>query len=817
MKNRKQGRGTLSNMFIYGYFAAICVYISLFTIHYSLFFRIFANVFGEMPEWSIGAVSKTVDQLAGPRVRIPVSPQEPRFFQARLSFNSSITMKKTFLILSVVMISMTTMAQNKQITLEDIWQKGTFTPNGITSIQSMKDGEHYTVLTRTSIDQYSYKTGEKVKAACLFEQPSMRNKAKPLPPIEEYEFDANEQQILLSSGFEPIYRHSGVSDYYVYNIADKSFTKITQNGKQRLTTFSPDGKYVAFVRDNNLFVMDLSNYEETQVTTDGKMNEIINGTTDWVYEEEFAITRGFYWSPDSKKIAFYRFDESKVKQYSMQMWGELYPEDYTYKYPKAGEDNSVVDILIYDLASHKTLKLNTGSERDQYLPRMQWTNDANTLAYMRMNRFQNEMELYLANATTGDIRLLYSEKDEAYVEVPGTWRFLADGKHFLITSEKSGYNHIYLYDLQGNEVRQVTTGDFEVVAIRGIDEKEGKVYFTAHASSPINTDLFVTSYNSKKSTLTSLSPRPGTYQANFSKGCKYYIQVFSDANTAPIYTLHDKKGKLVNTLEDNAELQQTMKDYGTCRKTFGTFKTNIGTELNYYIILPEDFDSTKQYPLFFYVYGGPGNQQVTNSYGGKDYYWFHMLSQQGYVVVCFDGRGTGGRGAAFKKQTYLDLGHMECEDAIQAAKYFGSKSWIDSKRIGIFGWSFGGYLSTLSILKGNDVFSAAIAVAPVMTWRYYDNIYTERFLRRPQDNQEGYDNNSPLNFANRLKGKYLLIHGSGDDNVHMQNTMDMLTKLEAANKQFEFRIYPNKNHSIYGGTTRLNLYQLMTDFLHRNL
>ena len=722
-------------------------------------------------------------------------------------------MKKLILTLICATAMMAGMAQ-KQITLEDIWRDYRFYPQGIQAISSMNDGEHYCILTRTGIEKYAYKTGEKVSTVCAFNTPK-QPKAKPLPPMESYEFSADEQKILLSSGFEPLYRHSGVSDYYIYSVADGSFTKISTNGKQRLTTLSPDGTMVAFVRDNNLYTMDLSTLEETQVTFDGQLNAIINGTTDWVYEEEFGITQGFYWSPDSRKIAFYRFDESKVKEYSMQMWGELYPEDYTYKYPKAGEDNSVVDVLIYSLDSKSTLRLDIGSENDQYMPRMQWTRDANTLALMRMNRLQNQMELLLADATTGDLRTLLTEKDEAYVEVPETWTFLQDGKNMLITSEKDGYNHIYMYDLQGRLVRQITSGNYDVVGICGIDEKRGTIYYTSHESSPINTDLYMIDLKGKKKV--SLTGKPGTYSAAFSKGCKYYIQTWSDANHAPVYTLHDSKGKQISVLQDNAKLQSTMEEYGTGRKTFGTFTTSLGTDLNYYIILPPAFDSTRQYPLFFYVYGGPGNQQVTNRYGYNDYYWFHMLAQQGYVVVCFDGRGTGGRGAAFKKMTYRNLGQMECEDAIEAAKYFGAKPWIDAERIGIFGWSFGGYLSTLSILKGNDVFKSAIAVAPVTTWRYYDNIYTERFLQRPQDNPKGYDDNSPLNFADRLQGNYLLIHGTGDDNVHVQNALDLVTALEKAGKHFEFRLYPNKNHSIYGGNTRLNLYELMTDFILRKL
>ena len=724
-------------------------------------------------------------------------------------------MKKLLLTILAITAAMGGIAQTKQITLEDIWSKGTFRPQGINSIRSMNDGEHYCVLTRTGIDKYSYRTGERVGTVCSFNDP-MRKQARPLPPIESYAFSGDEQKILLSAEFEPIYRHSGVSSYYVYNVADGTMECISLAGKQRLTTFSPDGRMVAFVRDNNLFVLNLASLKETQVTFDGRMNEVINGTTDWVYEEEFAITQGFYWSPDSRRIAFYRFDESRVKQYTMQMWGELYPENYTYKYPKAGEDNSVVDVLIYDLQDRSTLKLDVGSQNDQYIPRIQWTQDPTMLALMRMNRLQNKMELLLADATTGSIRPLYVEEDEAYVEVPDTWMFLRDGKHMLLTSERSGYNHIYMYSLDGEMVSQITSGQYDVVSICSVDEKRGLIYYLSHESSPLNRELYCIDFKGRHKSFLS-EGQTGWNSVSFSATSKYYINTFMDANTPPVYTLHTSNGKLLKTLEDNAALRSRMKEYGVGGKQFGTLTTSRGTDLNYYIILPPDFDSTKRYPLFFYVYGGPGNQQVTNSYGYSDYYWFHMLAQHGYVVACFDGRGTGGRGAHFKKMTYRNLGHMECEDAIDAARWFGKKQWIDESRIGIFGWSFGGYLSTLSILKGNDVFKSAIAVAPVITWRYYDNIYTERFLQRPQDNPRGYDDNSPLNFADKLMGNYLLVHGTGDDNVHFQNSADMVTALERAGKQFEFRIYPNKNHSIYGGNTRLNLYQLMTDFIYRKL
>lgn len=733
-------------------------------------------------------------------------------------------------------------AQQHNITLEDIWTKRTFSPRGIGALRSMADGEHYCTMNAIGIAKYSYATGEKVEDVCLFGGPGNRNakKAKPMPRMESYAFSADEQKILLSSGFEPLYRHSGVSDYYIYDVKTQTFTKISNEGKQRLTTLSPDGTKVAFVRDNNLYWMDLNTLEEHAITTDGKVNEVINGTTDWVYEEEFAITQGFQWSPDSKKIAYMRFDESKVKEYNMQMWGALYPEDYKYKYPKAGEDNSKVSLHVYNIETkgHFTPVLDgrsttvaDGKSQWEYIPRFQWTNTPDVLAVMVMNRLQNTMEILAVNTSnnglnSNTISKLYAEQCDTYVEVPDTWQFITVGKgkkakeQMLITSEKDGYRHIYLYGMDGKLVKQVTSGNYEVCDVPGVDVKNQRLYYTSREDGAINKSLFVIGFDGKKKERLN-PPCTGTYSATFSQGCKYYIQTWSHAVHAPVYTLHDAKGKLVKTLQDNAELEQKMKDYGAQNKEFGTFKTSGGTELNCYFILPQGFDhnQSKQYPVLIYVYGGPGNQQVTNSYGYSDYYWYHMLAEKGYVVFCFDGRGTGGRGAQFKKQTYGDLGRMECEDAIEAARWLGQQSWVDKDRIGIWGWSFGGYLSTLSLLKGNDVFKAAIAVAPVMNWRYYDNIYTERFLALPKDNAKGYDDNSPLNFADRLQGNYLLIHGTGDDNVHFQNSAEMVERLENAGKQFEFRIYPNKNHSIYDatGNTRLNLYQLMTDFIMRKL
>ncbi len=756
-------------------------------------------------------------------------------------------MKKLFVFMAFALLAGAGVAsaQTKNITLEDIWTKGTFRAKGVYGIRSMADGEHYCTMSRTGIAKYSYATGEKVADVCLFNAPDMKKKAKPLPPMEGYEFSKDEQKILLSSGFEPIYRHSGVSDYYLYDVKEKTFTKISNNGKQRLTTLSPDGTKVAFVRDNNLYWMDLGTMEEHAITTDGRVNEIINGTTDWVYEEEFAITQGFQWSPDSKKIAYLRFDESKVKEYNMQMWGALYPEDYKYKYPKAGEDNSKVRLTVYNIETKDSftpgidgIPTVTNSESTwEYIPRFQWTNCSNVLAFMIMNRLQNQMRILSFDiAQQGKLSTLYEEQCDTYVDVPDTWQFITVGKgkkaqqQMLITSERDGYRHIYLYNMQGNLVKQVTSGEWEVCEVAGVDVKNQRLYYTSREHHPTQKSLFVIGFDGKKKQCLNDVTRNakntedryvlGTYNATFSNGCKYYIRTYSTANEPPVYTLHDANGKLIKVLEDNSELHKKIfVEYGAYRKRFKSFTTSTGVKLNYYTITPKDFDLNKKYPVLIYVYGGPGNQQVSDSYGGSDFYWYHMLADKGYVVFCFDGRGTGGRGADFKKQTYGDLGRMECEDAIEAARWLGQQSWVDKERIGIWGWSFGGYLSTLSLLKGNDVFKMAIAVAPVMNWRYYDNIYTERFLGLPKDNAKGYDENSPLNFANQLKGNYLLIHGTGDDNVHFQNSAEMVEKLEEAGKQFEFRIYPNKNHSIYDhtGNTRLNLYQLMTDFIERKL
>ncbi len=723
-------------------------------------------------------------------------------------------MKKTLFISFFVFCFCSTGFSQKEITLRDVWGVGTFQAKGINKITSMKDGEHYCTLTFTGIEKYAYKTGKKVNEILLFSDLQFPDGTTP-KGIESYAFSNDETKLLLTMNSEPVYRRSFITEYLVYDLKTKKLQKLSENGKQNLADFSPDGSKVAFIRGNNLFLKDLNTNVESAITNDGKFNHIIYGAVDWVYEEEFTISKGFFWSGNGNKLAFYRFDESKVKEYSMTVWGNLYPEDYKYKYPKAGEDNSVVDVWVYDLPAKKITKLDLGSGNDQYIPRFQWTKDPNTLAVQRMNRLQNKLEILLADANSGGVKCIYTETNPAYIDEPDFLHFLDDNKHFLFTSEKDGYNHIYIYDLQGNPISQLTSGNFDVTGINCIDEKKKRVYYTSAESSPLNRDLYSVDFSGKKKI--KLSGQEGANQATFSSNGKYFINNYSAANTPPVYAIYEETGKELVVLQDNAELAKRMKEYGNEHKEFGSFNTSQGIELNYSIIKPADFDSTKKYPVLFYVYGGPGSQTVANSFSRGDYFWFRMLAQKGYIVISVDNRGTGYRGEKFKKCTYLQLGKYETEDQIEAAKYFGAKPWIDNKRIGIFGWSYGGYMSTLCITKGSDYFKTAIAVAPVTNWRYYDNIYTERFMRRPQENAAGYDDNSPINHVKELKGNYLLIHGSSDDNVHLQNTMDLSAALIRANKQFELFIYPNKDHSIYGGNTRLHLYTMMTNFLMEKL
>ncbi len=704
----------------------------------------------------------------------------------------------------------------QKITVEAIYT-GEFTAKEMFELQSLKNTNQYTVLNSDEasgsmqIDLFDFATLKKV--ATLIDT---KNQYKLLGGIDSYAFSSDEKKILIANNTSQIYRHSYTADYFLYNIASKELTKILEQVQE--PTFSPDGKKIAYAKGNNLFIYDITSNTNSQITTDGKKNAIINGISDWVYEEEFKFVRAFDWSADSKKIAYIRFDESQVPEFSMSIFGKnLYPKTETFKYPKAGEKNSLVSLHLYDVDSKATKNVNLSQYNDFYIPRIEWTNDANVLSAKILNRHQDNLDLLFVDGNTAEAKVVLNEKDKAYIDFIDTdnLTFLKDNS-FIWTSEKDGFNHIYWYDKTGKLRNQVTKGNWEVTTYYGFDEKTGTVYYQSTENGSINRAIYRINIDGKNKV--QLSQNIGTNVATFSPNFQYFINTFSSAAQPTIYTLNESKtGKQIQIIENNQELVSKLKNYNLPDKEFFVLKTEKGNELNTWIIKPKDFDANKKYPVLMFQYSGPGSQEVKNEWGSYDDYWFMMLSQQGYIIACVDGRGTGFKGADFKKITYKQLGKYEVEDQIDAAKAIENYPYVDKTRIGIWGWSYGGFMSSNCILKGNDVFKMAIAVAPVTNWRFYDSVYTEKYMQTPQENPKGYDDNSPINFVNKLKGKYLLIHGSGDDNVHVQNSMQMMEALIQANKQFDSQIYPDKNHGIYGGMTRIQLFNKMTNFIQNNL
>ena len=732
-------------------------------------------------------------------------------------------MKRTtlFLLMITLLLGSYTQAQEdlKKIQLEDIWQNYKFYPKSVRGIVSLKNGEQYTMIKNGSIVVYDYKTGDSVTTLVRADELKTKDMEKPVR-ISSFSMNSDETKFLIPTETDAIYRHSSKSVFYIWDSKAKTLERLS-SGKQRLAEFSPDGRYIAFVRDNNLFIKDMASKKETAITHDGEVNHIINGTCDWVYEEEFSFTKGFHWSADSKKIAFYKFDESRVKEYTLIYYGDLYPKLYTYKYPKAGEDNSIVNIYVYQMDSHKTVKMDVGEETNQYLPRIKWTNDANILAIERLNRLQNHLDILLADAQTGHSRVMYQEDNKYYIEITDNLTFVNENDKFLITSEKDGYNHIYLYTIEGDLVKQLTSGKWDVTEVYGFNEKKKRVYYQSAEESPLDREIC---FVDLKGNRTKISKRTGTNRADFSSNFQYYINTFNDVQTPPYITVNNVKGEEIRVLEDNQQLVDTLKEYDMGAFSFFTFTSpefmlpdSEQVSLNAWKILPPDFDPQKKYPVLLTIYGGPGSQTVTNSWGYFNYMWYQMLAEHGFIIVSVDNRGTGARGELFKKMTYLELGKYETIDYIETAKHLGSLEYVDKDRIGIFGWSYGGFMASNAITRGADYFSTAVAVAPVTNWRYYDNIYTERFMRTPQENPSGYDDNSPINHVDKLKGNFFLIHGGADDNVHFQNSMDMITALQKANKDFKLMIYPNKNHGIYGGNTRYYLFNSITKFLYDHM
>ncbi|MBU3012760.1 S9 family peptidase [Polaribacter vadi] len=696
----------------------------------------------------------------------------------------------------------------KKITLEEIWD-GTFSAKRMNSLNSM-NGDFYSLLNRdkdrnTSVDKYSYATLEKVETIV---------NSKDLPEIngfQSYSFNNDETKIILGTNFKKIYRHSYTGTYYAYDVASKKATLIGEDIQEPI--FSPDNKKVAYAKNNDLFIKDFSENKIIQVTKDGKKNSIINGITDWVYEEEFAFVRAFEWSNNSKYLAYLRFDESKVPTFSMDIVGkDLYPSQQVFKYPKAGEKNADVTLHMYTIASENSKKIALGDY--EYIPRIKWSNDDEILIATTLNRHQNDLKLYKVDAVKSTTSVLLNETDKAYIDITDNLTFLVDNS-FIWTSEKDGYNHIYHYDFDGKLINQITKGNWEVTRYYGFNESKKTIYYQSVENGSINRGVYSIKLNGKNKKL--LSNKDGQNSAAFSTNLNYFINTYSSAETPPIYSLYNAKGKMLKVIKDNAELKEELAAYKMSPKEFSTININ-GNDLNMWMIKPVDFDESKTYPMFMFQYSGPGSQQVGNHWNAANDYWHNMLAQKGMIVVCVDGRGTGLKGADFKKVTQKELGKFEVEDQIAAAKKLAELPYIDKENIGIWGWSYGGFMSTNVLLKGNDIFTTAIAVAPVTSWRFYDTVYTERYMQTPQENASGYDDNSPINYADKLEGNYLLVHGTGDDNVHVQNSMRMINSLIEANKQFDMFIVPDRTHGIYKGrNTRLNLYTKMTNFVVEHL
>jgi possible dipeptidyl-peptidase IV len=706
-------------------------------------------------------------------------------------------------LISCVVFSVFTLNSAQEITLNKI-HSGYYRTEFIYGINSMNDGEHYTVLEKDGIVKYSYKTGKKIETIL---------EAK----IQDYTFSHDESKVLVLNEQQPIYRHSFLGKYHVVNLSKNGKTTALNNGNWvQEPKFSPDGRFVAFISGNNLYYQDLSSEKITQITFDGEKNKIINGLADWVYEEEFGHADMYQWTKNSESLVFVKFDESQVKEMNMQVFnGNLYPQDFRFKYPKAGEENSKVSVYAYDLKLNKSTQINLANFETYYIPQVFQTAQPNEIAIATSNRHQNKLEIIKINTKNHSTKKILTETDAAWIETDNlSLEFLEDNS-FLWASERDGFRHFYWYTPDGKLKKQITKGNWEITDYYGFSPKNSEIL--VQTTEKGSTNRVVSKINIKTGKKQIVSESKGTNNADFSKSFQYFINTHSSAEQPNTYTLRDFNGKTLRELQNNNSALKKLQSDGFVNKEFFQIPNKNGDQMNAWMIKPKDFSPNKKYPVLIYQYSGPGSQQVSNAWDGRNTIWFNLLAQKGYIVLCVDGRGTGYRGTKYKKATYKNLGKYEIEDQIAAAQWIGSQSYVDAGRIGIFGWSFGGYMASLAMTKGADVFKVGIAVAPVTTWRYYDTIYTERYLQTPQENPQGYDENSPINFADLMKGKYLLIHGTADDNVHYQNAVEIAEALIQKNKEFEFMTYPDKNHGIYGGNTRLHLYQKMTDFILNNL
>jgi dipeptidyl-peptidase-4 len=724
-------------------------------------------------------------------------------------------MKKIQLLFFAFLFLFTVSAQ--ELSVERIWKNFEFSAKSVSGFRSMKDGLHYTQLTeiggKAAITKHRIDDPEG-KETLLIKPDQLIFNGTPLV-VSEYEFNNDESKLLIMTSVKSIYRRSYTAVHYLLDLKTNKLEKLHDDlSPQTLAEYSPDGNKVSFIHKNNLYVKDLNSGKVRRLTLDGKKNKIINGTTDWVYEEEFSITKAYAWSPDSKSIAYLKFNEKKVKEFSLWYYkNDLYPDEFKFKYPKAGEDNSKVTAHIVAVKTGKSTLINLSDY--EYIPRLTWSGTSNQLVLLTLNRHQNHLRYHLYDLTSkkASLKVFYEERSSTYVEIDDNLQVLNDGKSVLRTSEVDGFNHLYRLHFDGTQ-QQITTGKWDVMDLYGIDAKNEFIYYSSAENGAITKCIYKIKVDGNGKTL--ISGPAGYNEADFTTGMNYFVKYHSTANSPALISLCDNSGKMIRVLENNEALNTKLAGLNLGEKEFMTF--NMGDyNLNAWMIKPANFDPSKKYPVYMVVYGGPGHNEVIDSWGGANYMYHQLLAQKGYIVVSVDPRGTMYRGAEFKKSTYLQLGKLETEDLILTGEQLQKLPYIDADRIGIQGWSYGGFMSSLAITKGADVFKMAIAVAPVTNWKFYDNIYTERFMRTPKENESGYNDNSPTNFAHLLKGKYLLIHGSGDDNVHYQNALEMVNALVKADKQFDMFIYPNRNHGIYGGNTRNHLYNMMLNYTLNNL
>ncbi len=694
--------------------------------------------------------------------------------------------------------------------------RGEFSQETMKAVRPMADGETYTQISadRKQIVIYSFKTGKQM--GVLFDAATARGER--VEAVDNYIVSPDGNRLLIQTKTKSIYRRSFTATYYIYDVRNNKLVPLSDGGPQQTPLFSPDGNLIAFVRDNNIYLVKLLyDNAESQVTKDGKFNEVINGIPDWVYEEEFATNSSMVFSADSKQIVWIRYDESAVKQYSMQLFKGLAPEKtayaeypgyYSYKYPVPGEVNSKVSVHSYDIKSHQTRKIDLPLDADGYIPRIKATSDATKIAIFTLNRHQDQMRIYMANPLSTVCQLAIEDKVDKYIKEEVFEEVKITDKHILLPSERDGYNHLYLYNLTGQLLRQVVTGNFVVQSVYGYDENTGDTYFAANPNGPLEQQVMVAHANGKTEVL---SQKTGVNDAIFSKNFKYFINIWSDMNHPLQYSLCQNNGRVLQTLIDNQKLTQKLSGYDLGTKELFSFTTSEGVQLNGWMVKPSDFNPGKKYPVIMYQYGGPGNQQVRNEWGlgmsGNGAILEQFLCQQGYICVCVDNRGTGGRGAEFEKCTYLRLGELEARDQVETAIWLGQQSYVDKDRIGIWGWSYGGWNTLMSMSEGRPVFRAGVAIAPPTCWRYYDSIYTERYMRTPKENQKGYDEVNPISRAPQLHGSLLICHGLADDNVHYQNTAEYVEALVQADKDFRQLVYTNRNHSIFGGNTRHHLFR----------